>query len=108
MTTSWSSSQPHSVARKHKQIFFRALSGDEVWAVDFRTDNAFVPGKPYLLFHRPGLGADLRSWCWDVALDDQRFLLVTRAKTEPTPVTEMILVQNWFEELKRLVPVGEK
>jgi len=24
---------------------------------------------------------------------------------KPTPVTEMILVQNWFEELKRLVPV---
>jgi len=28
--------------------------------------------------------------------------------TEATiqPVTEMILVQNWFEELKRLVPTG--
>ena len=24
------------------------------------------------------------------------------------PVTEMILVQNWFEELKRLVPTGKK
>jgi hypothetical protein len=26
----------------------------------------------------------------------------------PTPVTEMVLVQNWFEELKRLVPAGKK
>jgi hypothetical protein len=24
------------------------------------------------------------------------------------PVTEMILVQNWFEELKRLVPTGKR
>lgn len=24
---------------------------------------------------------------------------------KPTPVTEMTLVQNWLEELKRLVPV---
>jgi hypothetical protein len=23
---------------------------------------------------------------------------------KPTPVTEMTLVQNWFEDLKRLVP----
>ena len=26
-------------------------------------------------------------------------------ETKPEPVTEMILAQNWFEELKRLVPV---
>jgi hypothetical protein len=26
----------------------------------------------------------------------------------PAPVTEMILVQNWFEELKRLAPSGKK
>jgi hypothetical protein len=33
-----------------------------------------------------------------VKLDDRK----------PTPVTEMILVQNWFEELKRLAPSGKK
>jgi hypothetical protein len=27
---------------------------------------------------------------------------------KPAPVTEMTLVQNWFEELKRLVPIGKK
>jgi hypothetical protein len=28
-----------------------------------------------------------------------------RAKErEPQPITEMILIQNWFEEVKRLVP----
>jgi hypothetical protein len=27
---------------------------------------------------------------------------------KPMPVTEMILVQNWPEELKRLVPTGKK
>ena len=30
--------------------------------------------------------------------------MVKLEQTRPTPVTEMILVQNWFEELKRLVP----
>jgi hypothetical protein len=33
-----------------------------------------------------------------VKLDDEK----------PTPVTEMILVQNWFEELKRIAPSGKK
>jgi hypothetical protein len=27
-------------------------------------------------------------------------------ETTPQPATEMILVQNWFEELKRLCPTG--
>jgi hypothetical protein len=27
---------------------------------------------------------------------------------KPLPVTELILVQNWFEELKRLVPAGKR
>jgi hypothetical protein len=30
--------------------------------------------------------------------------MTKRAEAKPQPVTEMILVQNWFEELKRLVP----
>jgi hypothetical protein len=33
-----------------------------------------------------------------VKLDDRK----------PQPITEMILVQNWFEEIKRLAPTGAK
>ena len=46
--------------------------------------------------------------CWDISLDGQRFLMVKVDDRKPQPVTEMILVQNWFEELKRLVPGGKK
>ena len=35
------------------------------------------------------------------------FLMVKREKGKPQPVTELILVQNWFEELKRLCPTGK-
>jgi len=34
--------------------------------------------------------------------------MVKYEEREYVPVTEMILVQNWFEELKRLVPAGKK
>ena len=36
--------------------------------------------------------------------DGQRFLMLRRQERKPQPVTEMILVQNWFEELRRLIP----
>jgi len=29
---------------------------------------------------------------------------VKKEERKPLPVTEMILIQNWFEELKRLAP----
>ena len=34
--------------------------------------------------------------------------MVKLEEAKPTPVTEMVLVQNWFEELKRLAPTGKK
>ena len=42
---------------------------------------------------------------YDVAPDGRRFLLTLNkeAPTNPAP-TQMIFVQHWFEELKRLVP----
>ena len=41
---------------------------------------------------------------YDISLDGQRFLMIKQAlPTEEAPA-EILLVQNWFEELKRLVP----
>jgi hypothetical protein len=34
--------------------------------------------------------------------------MVKLEQRKSTPITEMILIQNWFEELKRLVPAGKK
>jgi hypothetical protein len=34
--------------------------------------------------------------------------MVKLEQRKPAPVTEMNLVQNWFEELKRRVPTGKK
>jgi hypothetical protein len=57
---------------------------------------------PYL-FHPPGGGPVGRMY--DVSLNGQRFLMIkeSSAAAEP-PSPRIILVQNWFEELKRLVP----
>jgi hypothetical protein len=42
---------------------------------------------------------------YDVTPDGQRFIMVQTQEQPPAaPLTEMIVVQNWLEELKRLVP----
>jgi eukaryotic-like serine/threonine-protein kinase len=92
-------------ARNGKQLFYRWQ--DQVWAVDVRTDTGFTPGKPRLLFDKPGYGTSGELRNWDISPDGQRFLMVKLDDRKPEPVTEMILVQNWFEELKRLVPTGK-
>ena len=41
---------------------------------------------------------------WDVTGDGQRFLLLEARVRQPDVVAEITVVQNWVEELKRLVP----
>jgi len=43
---------------------------------------------------------------YDVSPDGQRFLMLKPAETA-APGTQIVVVQNWFEELKRLVPTGK-
>jgi hypothetical protein len=79
-----------------------------VWAVDVRTDAGFTPGKPRLLFEKPGYRMSNPMRCWDISPDGRRFLMVKMDDRKPQPVTDIILVQNWFEELKRLCPTGKR
>ena len=75
-----------------------------VCVVDVRTNGGFSAGKPRLLFKAQGYSAGGVIRAWDLSLDGQRFLMVKEEERKPQPVAEMILVQNWFEELKRLMP----
>ena len=45
---------------------------------------------------------------WDLSPDGRRFLMVKLEERMSQPVTEMILVQNWFEAVRHLVPAGRK
>ena len=89
-------------ARNGKQLFYRLQ--DQVWVADVRTDGGIAISKPRLLFEKSGYGGGIPIRSWDLSLDGQRFLMVKGEQQKPTPVIEMILVQNWFEELKRRVP----
>ena len=68
--------------------------------VEIETEPTFAPGKPELLFLGPNLG-DVKHWrAWDVAPSGERFVAVEQASAP----TELLVVLNWTEELRRLVP----
>jgi len=69
------------------------------------TGSAFAVGQrnPILDWVWPYLGADWPGRVYDVSPDKQRFLAIKRGDTAEAS-ERLIIVQNWFEELKRLVP----
>jgi hypothetical protein len=92
-----------------RELFYVQGSGFDggpiaLMSVSVEATPAFRAGTPDKLFE----SVDLRSaWgrSYDVASDGRRFLMALdkeRAKN-PAPA-QMIFVQHWFEELKRLVP----
>ena len=93
--------------RNGKQLFYRQWGNDQVWVVDVRTEGGFFATKPRLLFKNPRMGGAHPLRGWDISLDGQRFLMVELEDRKSQPVTELTLVQNWFEELKRLCPTGK-
>ena len=72
-------------------------------AVPIRTEPAFEAGSPEELFTRSYAVSFGRMY--DIAPDGQRFLMMKPVETtEGGSRSDVVLVLNWFEELKRLVP----
>ena len=87
------------------EIFYR--DGDKVMAVPIETEPELKAGTPRLLFEGRFLptGRPDSRRNYDISPDGQRFLMIKREQ-DLVP-TELIVVLNWFEELKRLVPTGK-
>jgi hypothetical protein len=75
-------------------------------AAEVHTDATFqTVGQQRLFVLPPGTMVGLNSDFYDITSDDQRFLMVRPYSAEDEGLaTKIILVQNFFEELKRLVP----
>jgi eukaryotic-like serine/threonine-protein kinase len=72
-------------------------------AVPITTTPTFTAGTPRMLFEGP-FRTDGPFRGYDVTPDGQRFLMVQEVAQPPARVSQMVLVQNWFEELKQRVP----
>jgi serine/threonine protein kinase len=93
-----------------KELFYRCPDGIMAVAVD--TEPTFKLGKPKVLFPDTYIslaGGGYEGHPWDIHPDGDRFLMMKQAGAPPlveaAPRQKIIIVQNWFEELKQRVPV---
>ena len=70
--------------------------------VDVDSGDSLVLGRQQLLFESD---AYLTRSMYDVSADGERFVMIEPSGAAQLP-TELVLVQNWAEELKRLVPTN--
>jgi serine/threonine-protein kinase len=89
-------------ARNGGELFYR--DNDRSVAVEITTRPAFGVGKPKVLFRGQYVKGSTAVGAagYDVSLDGQRFLMVK--PVGQGEATQINVVQNWFAELKRLVP----
>jgi len=88
-------------SRHGKKLFYRC--GEKMIAATFETEPEFRITNSKVLFE----GKYLTGWWlnYDVSEDGQRFLMIQESE-EQLASTQLIVILNWFEELKRLVPEG--
>ncbi len=87
-------------APQGQELFYR--NGSALEEVSIKTEPTFTQGSPEVLFTGNYQGTSGNRQ-YDVAPDGQRFLMI---KQEQTGITQINVVLNWFEELKRLVPTN--
>jgi len=99
---------------KGNELFYR--TGDQrekMMAVDIHAQPSFSAGKARLLFEGPYTSNAANGAVgpnYSMSLDGQRFLMLKpgqQVQQQSTALTQINVVQNWFEELKRRVPTGK-
>jgi hypothetical protein len=82
------------------ELFFR--NGDQMMVVQMGTQSAVSVTRPRLLF-TGAFARNANRVNYDVSPDGQRFVMLNPGEQD-LPATQISVLQNWFEELERLVP----
>jgi hypothetical protein len=93
-------------SRDGRELFYEAPApGGQVtmMTVPVTTAPAFSLGTPRKLFQGPFIVSDW-SRSYDVTQDGRRFVIIQAHERAPLPVNQIVVVENWAEELKRLAP----
>ena len=92
-------------ARNGRELFYR--NGDKMMVAEVETKPVFAASKPKLLFeghYEAGIFPFERDY--DVSPDGQRFLMI-KASEQESAATQLNVVLNWSDELRRLAPPGK-
>jgi serine/threonine-protein kinase len=93
-------------SRDGRELFF-SLGSRQMLAVPVQSGTTLAAGRPQVLFEGAMLAAGVGFRTYDIG-PGGRFFIIRSGLAEPGvgAASNMIVVQNWFEELKRLVPVN--
>lgn len=89
-------------ARSGRELFYR--NGNAMMSVTIGAPPTFSAGRPTRLFDGDYVTASSVAYPnYDVSPDGRRFLMVQRDPRRPDAPTQIVVVANWFEDVKRLV-----
>jgi Tol biopolymer transport system component len=88
-----------------KELYYRNDTGDKLFKVSILTEPTVQVGSPELLFEGRFLWSFLWGRNYDISPKGDFFILIEVGETQPA--AQINVVVNWFEELKRLVPMGK-
>ena len=90
------------------ELFYRSLTGEQMFVVSVTTVPTLKVGTPVQVFRGPYYISPTGSprAQYDVMSDGQRFLMLAPGPSTDAPVarSHIVVVENWFDELKRRVP----
>jgi len=94
-------------SRDGRELYFHSLDGRHMLAVPMQLGSTLKAGRPQVLFEAAMSVQGVGVRPYDIA-PDGRFFIIRSVQTEGgsgTP-SNIIVVLNWLEELKRLVPTN--
>ena len=94
-------------SRDGRELFFSSLDGRQIHAVTMQSGTTLLAGRPRMLFEFEMLSPQLGLRPYDIA-PDGRFLIIRsgQAGAGVGIAPQIIVVQHFDEELKRLVPAN--
>ena len=93
-------------SRDGTELFFQPPDGKKLIAVSVRKDRGLTFGEPRVLLEGPYLTSLDNGLSYAVSPDARRFLMTRQPNVYPLRATELVVVQNWFEDVRRLTAAG--
>ena len=85
-------------------------SGDQIMAASYTVNgDTFVAEKPRVWIPKLGAAVNANWVAWDLAPDGKRVVVLTPVESAAAPQQEheVVFLQNFFDELRRRVPLGK-
>ena len=89
-------------SREGSELFFQSPDGKKLMVVSVRNDRGPSFGEPRVLFEGPYLSSADAGLSYAVSPDARRFLMTQEPNIFPLRASELVVVQNWFEDVRRL------